>query len=218
MVFFVYVGIFALHTGFCLILLKIIRDEYTILGDLFVPFKNFKRTINISTPFALSAFASSFASALVILSIGSFESIFSDVANIQNNTTFIVIIYIFLFITLLFNIPFVYLPFFGFDMQKKSPKEIKKISLILFKQSFKELFSGYIAFAGKQIVFFLIILILSFLNIKVISNLASVISSFFLFFVYTSIMLMTARIYQDFVQPEPKVEISSIEKIENTQE
>lgn len=208
-------GIFALHSGFCLILLKLIRNQPAILGDMIFPFKNFKRTFRNSIPFIITTLITSFAASLLIISITGFSLSGVNQEDFQNSQILLLILYGFAFLTLIINIPLIYIPFFDFDMQGKTPKEVKSMAFALFKESAKDLFSGCFVFSGKSILIFSVLLILSFLNIRVISVLASFFSSIYFFLAYSSVMLMTASVYQDFTQPDVEFEISDIENKED---
>ena len=211
-------GFFALHSGFCIILLKLIRNEHVILGDMFIPFRAFGKTIRLGRFFILTTLLLSFIASMILLfniDINEFD------ANFENSMAYVplpAVIYGFFVLILLANLPFVFLPFFAFDMSEKSPKEIKQLSLALFKDSFKDLFLSWAMFAGKIFALFAALFILSFFNIKTISSLAAFISSILIFLVYSSIMLMTACVYQDYVYPDSQPEILKIEECQDSHE
>ena len=213
--FLMLTGLYALHTGFCYILLKLMRNEPAILGDMFAPFKNFKRTLRNSLPFVATALATSFAASMMLLYTGSLEQVFQLLESPETATnlpySFSIIIYSAVFLTLVLNLPLIYLPFFDFDMQNKSPKETRKNAFILFKESLKPLFSGFISFAGKHILILAVLLVVSFLNLKLLSSLAAFFLSIFFFIAYASVMLMTAAVYQDYTQPEPEFEVLALD-------
>ncbi|MBQ4496400.1 MAG: hypothetical protein II973_02730 [Spirochaetaceae bacterium] len=211
---FLFAGIYALHTGFCFIMIKLIRNQSAILGDLLAPFRNFKRTLRNSLPFVAIALATSFAAAMIIIASGTFEQMLRILENpeaaVNFPASFSIIIYAMFFVTLLLNLPLIYLPFFDFDMQKKPHKEVRSNAFALFRESLKQLFSGIISFAGKNLLFLLSLLIISILNIKLLSSIATFLLTITVFIAYASIMLMTAAVYQEFTQPEPEVEILGI--------
>lgn len=227
--FLLCIGLFALHSGFCVIMLKLIRNQNVILGDMLLPFRNFKRTAKTSLPFLLSILVTSFAAFIVLISSGTIEDLSTIMQQVMQENTQIqaqpdlsaVILNIslimggFSLVTLLVNLPLIYLPFFDYDMQKKPPKEVRKTSFALFKESFKKLFSGCFFFAGKNIAAFLVFYGIKILNIKVLSDIAAFFSSIFLFFAYASVMLMAACIFQDYTQPEAEFEVLAIEDSNN---
>ena len=220
-----YIGIFALHSGFSFIMLKLIRGQNVILGDMFLPFRNFKRTAKTSLPFLLSILVTCFAASIVLISSGTFEALTTIMQqamqeNVQIETqtdpsavilSLSLILGGFIFVTLLLNLPLIYLPFFDYDMQNKPPKEVRKTAFALFKESFKKLFTGCFFFAGKNIAAFLVFYGIKILNIKILSDIAAFFSSIFLFFAYASVMLMAACIFQDYTQPEAEFEVLAIE-------
>lgn len=73
--FLLCIGIFAIHSGFCFIMLKLIRNQNVILGDMLQPFRNFKRTAKTSIPFLLSILVTSFAAFIVLISSGTIENL-----------------------------------------------------------------------------------------------------------------------------------------------
>ena len=223
--FLLYIGIYALHSGFCFIMLKLIRNQHVILGDMFLPFRNFKRTAKTSLPFLLSILVTGVSAFIVLISSGTIEELSTIMQQImQENTqmqaqsdpsavilTLSLILGGFILVTLLLNLPLIYLPFFDYDMQKKPPKEVRSNAFALFKESFKKLFAGCFFFAGRNIAAFLVFYGIKLLNIKVLSDIAAFFSSIFLFFAYASVMLMAACIFQDYTQPEAEFEVLAIE-------
>ena len=223
--FLLYIGIYALHSGFCFIMLKLIRNQHAILGDMFLPFRNFKRTAKTSLPFLLSILVTGVSAFIVLISSGTIEELSTIMQQImQENTqmqaqsdpsavilTLSLILGGFILVTLLLNLPLIYLPFFDYDMQKKPPKEVRSNAFALFKESFKKLFAGCFFFAGRNIAAFLVFYGIKLLNIKVLSDIAAFFSSIFLFFAYASVMLMAACIFQDYTQPEAEFEVLAIE-------
>lgn len=209
------IGIYALHMGFCFILIKLIRNENAILGDMLSPFRNFKRTAQSSIVFVTITLVISFAASMLILSTGTIEQMLSNFENPETGMIFppifAVIVYAAVFITLLLNIPLIYLPFFDFDMKGKPHKEARNNAFALFKESLKQLFSGCISFSGRNMLILALLLVMSFLNIKLLSNIAAFFTSILFFLVYASVMLMTAAVYQDFTQPEPEFEVLAID-------
>ena len=193
------------------------------------PFRNFKRTAKTSIPFLLSILVTSFAAFIVLISSGTIENlstimqqVMQENSQIQAQTDLSAVILNlslilsgFSLLTLLLNLPLIYLPFFDYDMQNKPPKEVRSNAFALFKESFKKLFAGCFFFAGKNIAAFLVFYGIKILNIKILSDIAAFFSSIFLFFAYASVMLMTACIFQDYTQPEAEFEVLAIEDSNN---
>ena len=143
---FLFAGIYALHTGFCFIMIKLIRNQSAILGDLLAPFRNFKRTLRNSLPFVVIALATSFAAAMIIIASGTFEQMLRILENpeaaVNFPASFSIIIYAMFFVTLLLNLPLIYLPFFDFDMQKKPHKEVRS-NAFAFQRKLKAIVFGH---------------------------------------------------------------------------
>ncbi len=211
-------GFFAFHSGFCIILLKLIRNERVILGDMFIPFRAFGKTLRNARFFIISIFLIYNVAAVISLLNQDINNMMTNFNIDKIELPFIIFIYSLFALTLLANLPFVFLPFFAFDMSEKSPKEIKQFSLSLFKTSFKDLFLSWAMFAGKIFALFAALFVLSLFNIKTISSLAAFISSILIFLVYSSIMLMTACVYQDYVYPDSQPEILKIEECQDSHE